>query len=101
MTRDRQRRHPHLRSVEVITVPETTETDPAAAPCQKQGRSTADIACLFDAAGREEEAIRQLDGCMAGLHEVQQAKAALKTLSAAELRDALQFRRAALGGEPA
>ncbi|WP_157509229.1 hypothetical protein [Luteipulveratus halotolerans] len=80
--------------------PDQTETD-SAAPPQAHDRSTADIARLFDVAGREEEAIRQLDGCMARLHEVQQAKAALKTLSAGELRAALEFRRAALGGEPA
>ncbi|NNG40671.1 hypothetical protein HJ588_15505 [Flexivirga sp. ID2601S] len=97
---DRQHHHRHLRSVEVITVTETTET-PAEEPQHEAGRSTADIAALFDVAGREEEAIRQLDGCMARLHEVQHAKAALKTLSAPELRAALEFRRAALGGEPA
>ena len=34
-----------------------------------------------------------------GLREVQQAKAALKTLPAADLRVALEFRRRALGGE--
>ena len=97
---DRQRRHAHLRSVEVITVTETSETDRTNAdPLTEGERSTADIAQLFDVAGREEEAIRQLDGCMARLHEVQRAKAALKTLSASELRAALEFRRAALGGE--
>lgn len=64
-------------------------------------RSTAEIARLFDVAGREDEAIYQLDGCVARLHEVQQAKAALKVLTAAELRAALAFRRQALSGEPA
>lgn len=98
---DRQHHHRHLRSVEVITVTETTGTPTVAEPQQESGRSTADIAALLDVAGREEEAIRQLDGCMTRLHDVQQAKAALKTLSAADLRLALEFRRAALGGEPA
>jgi len=51
--------------------------------------------------GREDEAIRLLDGCMTRLHEVQQAKAELKGLTARELREALEFRRQALGGEPA
>ena len=62
---------------------------------------TAEIARLFDVAGREDEAIRLLDGCMTRLHEVQQAKAELKGLTACELREALEFRRQGLGGEPA
>lgn len=98
---DRQQHHRHLRSVEVITVTKTTGTWPAAEHRQGPGRSTAAIAALFDGAGREEEAIRQLDGCMARLHEVQRAKAQLKALSASELRAALEFRCVALGGEPA
>ena len=36
-----------------------------------------------------------------GLHEVQQAKAALKGLTARELREALEFRHQGLRGEPA
>ena len=68
----------------------------------RQGdRSTAEAARLFDVAGREDEAIRLLDGAMARLHEVQQAKAVLKGLTAAELWAALEFRRQGLRGEPA
>ena len=62
---------------------------------------TAEIARLFDVAGREDEAIRLLDGCVTRLHEVQQAKAELKELTAGELRQALEFRRQGLGGESA
>jgi len=68
---------------------------------QNDPRSTAEIVRLFDVAGREDDAIRQLDGCVARLHEVQQAKAALKGLSAAQLRAALELRRQAPPGEPA
>ena len=50
---------------------------------------------------REDEAIRLLDGCMTRLHEVQQAKAPLKGLTACELREALEFRHQGLRGEPA
>jgi hypothetical protein len=64
-------------------------------------RSTAEVARLFDVAGREDEAIWLLDGCMARLHEVQQAKAVLKGLTAAELWAALEFRRQLVRGEPA
>ena len=63
-------------------------------------RPPAETARLFDAGGREDEEIRLLDGCMTRLHEVQQAKAALK-LTAPELRAALELRRQGLGGEPA
>lgn len=62
-------------------------------------RSTEQVARLFEIAGREDDALRLLDGCVAQLHEVQEAKAALKMLPAAELRAALEFRRRALGGE--
>ena len=68
---------------------------------QNDPRSTAEIVRLFDVAGREDDAIRQLDGCVARLHEVQRAKAALKGLSAAQLRAALELRRQAPPGEPA
>jgi len=96
MSGDRPGHRSHLRSIEVMNVIQIdlrrgTETD----------RATAEIARLFDVASREDEAIRLLDGCMTRLHEVQQAKAALKGLSASELRAALEFRRQALGGEPA
>ena len=64
-------------------------------------RLTAQIARLFDIAGREDEAIRLRDGCMTRLHEVQQARSALEGLTAPELRAALELRRQELGGEPA
>ena len=96
MSGDRRVRRSHLRSIEVMNV---TQTDQR--PGDETDRSTAEIARLFDVAGREDEAIRLLDGCMARLHEVQQAKAALKVLTASELRAALEFRRQVLGGEPA
>ncbi|WP_152185962.1 hypothetical protein [Segeticoccus rhizosphaerae] len=64
-------------------------------------RSLAEIARLFDVVGREAEVIRQIDGSVAHLHQVQQAKAALRDLTAAELRAAIDYRRAGLGGETA
>lgn len=93
MNGDRPNRARHLRVVEVMTV---TDHNPDA-----EQRSAAEVARLFDIAGREDEALRLLDGCVAQLREVQDAKAALKMLPAADLRAALEFRRRALGGEPA
>jgi hypothetical protein len=96
MNGDRRGSRSHLRSIEVMNVTQTGHrpgdgTDPL----------TAEIARLFDVAGREDEAIRLLDNCMTRLHEVQQAKAALKGLTARELREVLELRHQALGGEPA
>ena len=91
MNGDRSRRPRHLRVVEVMTV---TEHNPEA-----EQRSAEQVAHLFDIAGREDEALQLLDGCVAKLREVQEAKAALKTLPASDLRAALEFRRRALGGE--
>ena len=88
---DRPDRPRHLRVVEVMTM---TDPNPEA-----EQRSAAAVARLFDVAGREDDAIAQLDGCVARLREVQQAKAALKSLPASELRAALEFRRRTLGGE--
>ena len=95
MNGDRRGRRSLLRSIGVMTVTQTgqmrgDETD----------RPPAETARVFDAGGREDEEIRLLDGCMTRLHEVQQAKAALK-LTAPELRAALELRRQGLGGEPA
>ena len=70
-------------------------------PGDEADRPTAEIARLFDVAGREDEAIRLLDGRVTRLHEVQQAKAELKLLTARELREALALRHQSLGGEPA
>ena len=47
--------------------------------------------------GREVEAIEQLTGCVAQLHEVQAAKAQLASLTPAEVRAALEFRRGGIG----
>ncbi len=60
-------------------------------------RSPEQIAELFAIAGRETEAIERLTGCVAQLHDVQAAKAELATLSPAEVRAALEFRRGSLG----
>lgn len=60
-------------------------------------RTPEQIAELFAIAGREIEAIKQLSGCVAQLHEVQAAKAQLATLTPAEVRAALEFRRGTLG----
>lgn len=59
-------------------------------------RTPAQIAQLFEIARREGEAVRQLDGCVAMFNEVQQAKAALKSLTPAEVREALEYRRLTL-----
>ena len=96
MSGDRRVRRSHLRSIEVMNVSQINQRSGA-----ETERATAEIARLFDVAGREDEAIRLLDGCMTRLHEVQQAKAALKGLSASELRAALVFRRQAPRGESA
>ena len=81
----------HLRVVEVMTVTDHNR--------EAEQRSAAEVARLFDIAGREDETLRLLDGCVAQLREVRRAKAALKTLPAADLRAALEFRHRALGGE--
>jgi len=61
-------------------------------------RTPEQIAELFAIAGREIEAVEQLTGCVAQLHEVQAAKAQLAILTPAEIRAALEFRRCALRG---
>jgi len=96
MSGDRRVRRSHLRSIEVMNVIQINQR-----PGTETNRATAEVARLFDVAGREDEAIRLLEGCVTRLHEVQQAKAALKGLTASELRAALEFRHQALGGEPA
>lgn len=62
-----------------------------------ENRTPEEVAELFAIAGRETEAIEQLTGCVAQLHEVQAAKAQLATLTPAEVRAALEFRRGGLG----
>ena len=75
-----------LRFVEVTTVNQNN-------PCH----STAEIAHLFEVAGREEDAIRRLDGCAADLREIQAAKVALSRCTSTELRAALAIRHANAG----
>lgn len=60
-------------------------------------RTPQEIAELFTIAGRETEAIQLLTGCVEQLHEVQAAKRELASLTPAEVRAALEFRRAGLG----
>jgi len=61
-------------------------------------RSPEEIAELFEIAGRETEAIRQLTGWVAELLEVQAAKDSLMALTPAEVRAALAYRHPALWG---
>ena len=67
----------------------------------KVGRSTEEIARLFEVAGREDEAIGRLDGCMAELREVRAARLALTAFTPAELQAALAYRRRRLDGRTA
>jgi hypothetical protein len=96
MNGDRRGRRSHLRSIEVMNV---TQTRPSRG--DETDRPTAEIARLFDIAGREDEAIPLFHGGVTRLHQVQQAKAALKGLTACELRAALELRRQLPRGEPA
>lgn len=67
--------------------------------CERDGhRSPEEIAELFEIAGRETEAIRQLSGCVAQLLEAQAAKDSLKSLTPAEVRAAMEYRHPALRG---
>jgi hypothetical protein len=59
-------------------------------------RSPQEIAELFEVAGRESKAIRQLSSCVTALLEVQAAKQSLKALTPAEVRAALEYRRVSL-----
>lgn len=63
-------------------------------------RSPEEIAELFDIVGRESSTIRQLSGCVEQLLEVESAKESLKTLTSAEVRAALRYRRGITGGQP-
>ncbi len=86
---DRSRHPATYRRLEVVK-PMTNTHD-------GETRTPEQIAELFAIAGREIEAIEQLTGCVAQLHEVQAAKAQLATLTPAEVRAALEFRRGTLG----
>ena len=59
----------------------------------EQQRSVKEISQLFDIAGRESEVIAGLTGGMDQLRAVQAAKHALATLTPAEVRAALAYRR--------
>ena len=86
---DRSRRPSVHRRLEVVK-PMTNTQDGGP-------RTPEEIAELFTVAGRETEAIQQLTGCVEQLHEVQAAKRELATLTPAEVRAALEYRRAGLG----
>ena len=60
-------------------------------------RTPEEIAELFTITGRETEAITRLTGWVEQLHQVQAAKPKLANLAPAEVRAALEYRRAALG----
>ena len=60
-------------------------------------RSPEQIAELFEVAGREGDAIRQLTGCVRQLQRAQEAKHTLSTLTPAEIRGALDLRRLRVG----
>ena len=53
----------------------------------------AEVARLLDVAAGEDDAITQLDSCVARLHEVQAAKGSLQQYTAVELAEALELRR--------
>jgi hypothetical protein len=68
-------------------------SDPDAQP-----KSPEEIDALFDVAGREPEAIRQLTNSVDRLLEVQAAKQALAGLHAADVRAALEYRQLRMKG---
>lgn len=65
--------------------------------CRTEPQSPAEIAGLLDVIGRESETIHRLSGCVEDLREVQAAKQALATVSAAGVRSALEHRCATAG----
>lgn len=87
--RDRSHRPTTHRRLEVVKPMTNTHNGETRTPEQ--------VAELFAIAGREVEAIEQLTGCVAHLHEVQAAKAQLANLTPAEVRAALEFRRGGIG----
>jgi hypothetical protein len=89
MTSDRSRRPARLRRLEVVKPMRNTQGGGT--------RTPEEIAELFAVAGRETEAIKELTGCVEQLHEVQAAKRQLANLTPAEVRAALEYRRAGLG----
>jgi hypothetical protein len=65
------------------------------------GLSIEEIASLFEVAGSEDEAMRQLDGGVALRREVQRAKAEPRQIPPTKLRAALEPRAGALRGATA
>lgn len=63
-------------------------------------RSPQEVAALFEIARGETAAIRLLDGCVEAMHDVQEAKQALMTLTPEEVRAALEHRRLKVGKAP-
>jgi len=60
-----------------------------------------ELARLLREARDEDAAVADLEGCLQRLHRARDAKSALATLPAEQLRTALQMRRADLGSGPA
>jgi hypothetical protein len=91
-TRDRSGASPGPRRLEVVK--DMTDTQHTIGmDAAEQGRSVQEISQLFDIAGREGEVIVGLAGGMDQLRAVQAAKHALATLTPAEVRAALAYRR--------
>lgn len=88
-----------LVTAEVAVVPAATLDESVTSLGER--RASAEVARLFDLAAREPEAIRQLDGCVALLREVQAAKTALTRLSPDQLRAGLARRRQILTSDTA
>ena len=89
LPRDHSRRLSTHRRLEVVTTMTNTQDGGP--------RTPEEIADLFTITGRETEAITQRTGCVEQLHQVQAAKQKLANLTPAEVRAALEYRRAALG----
>ena len=89
---DRSRASRGPRRLEVVK--EMTDTQHTIGmDAAEQQRCVQEISQLFDIAGRESEVIAGLTGGMDQLRAVQAAKHALATLSPAEVRAALAYRR--------
>ncbi|WP_341925142.1 hypothetical protein [Nocardioides psychrotolerans] len=76
-------------------VKDMTDTQHTIGMEAEQQRSVQEISQLFEIAGREGEVIAGLTGGMDQLRAVQAAKHALATLTPAEVRAAMAYRRAA------
>ena len=63
-------------------------------------KSAAEIAALFELAAGEGAVIARLDGCVAQIRAVQQAKAELADVTAEQIREALEYRRRVTREQP-